>query len=116
MRFESASAFVDMLDSPAVRLLIQTPHSCVIRLTGPDLAEATTTIHEVIRGEVLADGTFGEPGTPVNIENYGIYHDDLAKLDGEWKFTHRLFVPIYMNSGCVTGDVITHRTALLRPN
>ena len=32
LRFESADAFVDMLDSPGTQLLIQTPHSSVIRL------------------------------------------------------------------------------------
>jgi hypothetical protein len=116
MRFESGAAFVDMLDSPAMELLIQTPHSCVVRLTGPDRAEATTTIHEFVRGEVLSDSSYGEPGTPTNLEQYGIYFDDLVKLDGEWKFTHRLYVPMYIGTGCVTGDVLTQRTAPLRPN
>jgi SnoaL-like domain len=39
---------------------------------------------------------------------------DLARISGEWKFTHRLFVPIYVGRGCVTGDLLTRRTALLR--
>jgi hypothetical protein len=63
----------------------------------------------------MVESTYGDPGAPVNIEQYGNYHDYLAKLGGEWKFTHLLFAPIYINSGCVTGDVITQRTALLRP-
>jgi hypothetical protein len=114
MRFETATDFVDMLDSSATELLVQTPHSSVVRLTGPDRAEATTTIHEFVRGEVLADSSYGEPGTPVNLEQYGIYYDDVAKLAGEWQFTHRLFVPIYIGSGVATGDVVTTRTALVR--
>jgi hypothetical protein len=64
----------------------------------------------------MTDSRYGEVGTPINIEQYGIYHDDVARIDGEWKFTHRLFVPIYIASGVVTGDVITKRTALRRPN
>jgi hypothetical protein len=117
MRFETPTAFVGMLANPstAPELLIQTTSSPVIRLTGPDRAEATTTVHEVGRGQSMVESTYGEVGTPINIEQYGIYHDDVARIDGEWKFTHRLFVPIYIAKGGVTGDVITQRTALLRP-
>jgi hypothetical protein len=117
-RFETPAAFVGMLADPssATELLIQTTSSSVIRLTGPDKAEATTTVHEVVRGQFHVDTTLAEADTPVNLEQYGIYHDDVARIDGEWKFTHRLFVPIYVASGGVTGDVITERSALLRPN
>ena len=86
-------------------LLIQTPHSPVITLAGAHQAEATTTIHEVIRAS----------GSELNLEQYGIYFDDLTRIDGEWKFTHRLFVPFYVSSGGVTGDVPTPRSALLQP-
>jgi hypothetical protein len=85
-------------------LLIQTPHAPVVTLTGADRAAATTTIHEFIRD-----------GAGANFEQYGIYYDDVARIDDEWKFTHRLFVPIYAGSGCVTGDCLTPRSALLRP-
>jgi hypothetical protein len=46
---------------------------------------------------------------------HGLYYDDVAKLDGEWKFTHRLFVPVYRRTDWVTGQVLTPRFALLRP-
>jgi hypothetical protein len=69
----------------------------------PGQAEATTTVHELVRGEVHADSALGEAGTSVYFEQYGIYYDDVAKLDGEWKFTHRLFVPVYLRTDCVTG-------------
>jgi hypothetical protein len=118
MRYETAAAFVGTLSdaTTALEMLIQTPHASVIRLTGPDRAEATTTVNEVMRGEVPADSTAPDAGSTLNAELYGVYHDDFVKLDGEWKFTHRLYVPIYMATGSVTGDVITQRTALLRPN
>jgi hypothetical protein len=72
--------------------------------------------HQPVRGR-RHPGRLGRGRGSVNFEQYGIYYDDVARLDdGLWKFTHRLFVPIYVNSGCVTGDAITQRTALLRPN
>ncbi len=95
-------------------LLIQTPRSSVITLTDAHHARATTTIHDFVRGTALADNKFDETGTENNFEQYGIYFDDLARVDGSWKFTHRLFAPIYLGSGCVTGDLLIQRSALLR--
>lgn len=93
-------------------VLLQTAHSPVIRLLGPGQGQATTTIHELVRGEVLADSAFARAGTPVNIEQYGIYHDDVAQLDGDWRFTHRIFVPVYVQDNGVSGQVVTPRSAL----
>jgi hypothetical protein len=76
----------------------------VVELTGPDRAKATTTIHEMVRA-----GT-GEAET--NFEQYGIYHDEVARLDLGWRFTRRLFVPLYANRGAVRGDVVTPRSTL----
>jgi hypothetical protein len=116
MRFESARTFRDYLaDTTGSDLLIQTAHPPVIRFVGPGQATTTTTVHELIRGEALAGTTLGEAGTPINTEQYGIYHDEVAKLDGEWKFTHRLFVPVYRQNDCLTGEVLTPRSSLLRP-
>jgi hypothetical protein len=116
MRFESARMFRDYLaDTTGSDLLIQTAHPPVIRFVGPGQAQTTTTVHELIRGEALAGTTLGEAGTPINAEQYGIYYDDVAKLDGEWRFTHRLFVPVYRQNDCLTGEVLTPRFALLRP-
>jgi hypothetical protein len=115
-RYASRASFMEMLrETTTFDLLIQTPHSSVITLTGADRAQATTTIHEFIRGIGVADSTLGESGSETNCEQYGIYFDGVARIDGEWKFTHRVFVPIYVGAGCVTGDVLTQRSALLRP-
>jgi hypothetical protein len=62
-----------------------------------------------------SDGTYGAEGAELNFEQNGAYFDDVARIGGEWKFTHRLFVPIYVSGGCVTGDVVTQRSALLGP-
>jgi hypothetical protein len=117
MRFDSPASFLEVLrPTSTYDLLIQTPHSSVIKLTGPNQAQATTTIHEFIRGTAVADTVLNEGGNEDNFEQYGVYFDDLARFDEGWKFTHRLFVPIYVGTGCVTGNVLTERSALRRPD
>jgi hypothetical protein len=116
LRFESRAEFLEFLQgTSAYDLLIQTSQASVISLHGTDQATATTTIHELTRGAGLADTQLGGAGAEVNVEQYGIYYDDLARIDGEWKFLHRLFVPIYVNAAGVTGDVFATRSALARP-
>jgi hypothetical protein len=114
VRFENRAEFLDVVKATS-GLLLQTLSSPVIRLTGPDQAQATTTIHEMARGVSPTDNAYGAAGTEVNFEQYAVYFDDIARVAGEWKFTHRLFVPIYVNMGGLTGDVVTPRSALLRP-
>jgi hypothetical protein len=116
IHFDSAAAFLEMLKGTSTsEVLIQTPHAPVINLIAPDRAQATTTIHEWIRGVSPIDSADGQTGDEVNFEAYGIYYDDIARIDGEWKFTHRLHVPVYIATGAVTGDVVTPRSGLLRP-
>jgi hypothetical protein len=116
VRYESRAEFLEIMQGTATSgVLIQTASAPVIRLTGPDRAEATITVHELMRGTTDADSTLGPAGTELNFEQYGVYFDDIARIGGEWKFTHRLFVPIYVNAGGLTGDVVTQRSALLRP-
>jgi hypothetical protein len=90
----------------------------MITLVPPDRAQATTTIHEWGRGVSSIDGVVAgdhvQTGAEIKLEVYGIYYDDLARIDGEWKFTHRLYVPIYVGTGAVTSDVVTSRSQLLR--
>lgn len=117
LRYE-ADSFVEMLRSTStLELLIQTPHAPVIRLIGSDKAQATTTIQERMRGITAVDtaGLDIQPGGQINQELYGIYYDDIARIDDEWKFTRRLFVPICLTAGAVTGEVVTPRSGLLRP-
>lgn len=116
-RFEGARTFRDMLaGTSGSELLIQTAHQPVIQLRGTAEARATTTIHEVIRIVAPITTAMGEEGTVISYEQYGIYYDDIAKLDGTWKFTHRLFVPLYRTPGSSTGEVIAPRSSLLRSN
>jgi hypothetical protein len=95
VRFDSADAFIDypIEGSASLDVLIQTAHNSVIELLGADRARATTTIHEMVRGVATTAGVHGEIGTEMNVDQYGIYHDRFAKVDGDWKFTHRLFEP-----------------------
>jgi hypothetical protein len=116
LRYESRASFLETLRATSTYdLLIQTPHSPVVTLAGTDRARATTTIHEFIRGVAIAKTTLDVTGAETNFEQYGIYFDDLARIDGEWKFSHRLFVPVYVGTGRVTGDLLNQRSALLRP-
>jgi len=41
-------------------------------------------------------------------------YDEVAKVDGAWKFTHRLFVPFLIATGTVVGDVVTSRPLVSR--
>ena len=115
LRFDSARSFIDFLTpTTSYDVLIQTPHSSVITLIDADQASATTTVHELTRGVGLADSTFGAAGTEINLEQYGVYYDDFARIEGEWKFSRREFVPIYIGPGQVTGHVFTPRSDLVR--
>ena len=116
MRYESRDAFVEFLrGTSGSDILVQTAHNSVIKLIGIDQAQATTTVHEFVRGEAVGDSEMGESGAEINFEQYGVYFDDVARIGGEWKLTHRLFVPLYVGQGRVTGRVLTPRAALLRP-
>ena len=113
LRYDSRESFLNTLRATTTYdLLIQTPHSPVITFTGADQAQATTTIHEMNRGVTQTKSELGDSGTEINVDTYGIHYDDVARIDGQWKFTHRLFVPFYLANGCVTGDVLTRRAEL----
>ena len=116
LHFESASAFIQMNveGSDDLNVLIQTPHSPVIELLSSEHARVTTTIHERIRGTTPTATALGDAGTELNVDQYGIYYDDVARLDSGWRFTHRLFVPFLIATGTVAGDVVTKRP-LFRP-
>src|SRR6516165_11225273 len=78
MRYESRASFMETLRATSSDdLLIQTPHSPVIAFTGIDQAQATTTIHEFIRGTAIAETTLDVTGAESNFEQYAIYFDDL---------------------------------------
>jgi hypothetical protein len=68
------------------------------------------------RGAALAASALREAGSESNLEQYGIYYDDVARIEGRWKFTRRLFVPVYVEMGAVIGDVLTRRSVLLQPD
>jgi hypothetical protein len=115
MYFSSAREFCDFLNlnGSGLELLIQTPHCPVVTIGTPNSAIATTTIYELSRGIVTQDGNpFGPVGTELNFEDFGIYYDTVARIDGTWLFTHRVFVPVYMAQGAATGDVPSQRATL----
>jgi hypothetical protein len=111
MRFESARSFVEFQaeGSTSLEVLIQEPHSPVIELLSRDQARATTTIHEMFIGKAGGASAFGDAGTELNVDQYGIYYDEVAKLEGEWKFTRRFFAPFLIGQGRLGGDVVARR-------
>jgi hypothetical protein len=113
LHFESGPEFCDFLagSDDGVELLVQTCHNTIVRLASPTKATATTTIHEISRGINQADGALGAKGAEIAFEDYGIYHDEVELIDGEWLFVHRVFVPVYLEVG-VKGEVPTQRTGL----
>jgi hypothetical protein len=116
VRYEGARAFIDHLRDAGASLdvLIQTPHSPVVAFPEAGRAQATTTIHEIIRGVASAGSTLGALGTDLNVDRYGIYYDNLAKFGTDWKFTHRVFMTFFTATGRVVGDTSGTRP-LLRP-
>jgi SnoaL-like domain len=103
------SAGSDRLD-----FLIHRVDSIVIDLQSNERAEATSTFHEIGRGtSPNPDGT----GTDVLLDwfQYGVYYDDIVKLDGAWKFSRRYGQPLlYVGDNAVPGDRIAVRTELVR--
>jgi len=72
--------------------LVQMTHGSVITLHSETHASATTTIHAIARRQGEHDGA-----------NYGIYYDELAKVDGVWKFAQRRLQPIYSDFSPLPG-------------
>src|SRR5262245_8344465 len=68
-----------LTETSSLQVLIQTAHAPVINLIAPDKAQATTTIHEWIRGvtPIDAPGLDVHKGDSDNQEFYGIYYDDI---------------------------------------
>src|SRR4051812_16313511 len=111
MHFDTAREFIDFQadGSTGLDVLIQTASNPVIDLLTGDRATATTNIREIIRGAASVDGPYGPAGTETNVDQYGIYFDEIAKFDAMWKFTHRTFVPILIAQGTIAGDIVTPR-------
>jgi hypothetical protein len=111
MHFDAAREFIDSQadGSTALDVLIQTASNPAIDLLGPDRATATTNVREIIRGSNSQDSAFGPAGNEINVDQYGIYFDEISKLDGAWKFTRRTFVPVLIAQGTIQGDIVTNR-------
>jgi len=105
LHFDNPLDFVSSLaNAPGNEVLIQTAHGPVVDLDG-DRATACTTIVELVRmaASIGAAPDANATSGPVNLRNHGFYVDDLARIDGSWKFTHRRFRPIHLEAGAVTG-------------
>src|SRR4051794_37942384 len=95
--------------STALDVLIQTASNPVIDLLAGDRATATANVREIIRGAASVDGPFGPAGTVTNVDEYGIYFDELSKFEASWKFTRRTSSPVLIAQGTMAGDIVTTR-------
>jgi ketosteroid isomerase-like protein len=86
---------------PSTDFFVQMAHGSVVTLDGPDRARATTTIHALGR----KTGAF-------SVENYGVYYDELTKVDGTWKFATRCLQPVYLDTAELTGQAPISRADL----
>jgi len=92
LRYESPESFIETLKATTFETLIQTPpprRQAHRRRSGP------SDDHDP-RDEQRCHGdgsALAETGEQLNVDMYGIYYDDVARIDGKWKFTHRRFVP-----------------------
>jgi hypothetical protein len=92
--------------SAALELLVHTTYSPEIRFMGPDRAEVTSQTREMARSATGAD-TADQTGTFMNVVIYSVYHDQLAKSEGNWRFTRRTARPVYLERGSLSGEAFT---------
>jgi len=114
LRFEGPQAYLEFLRSTFTEqaVLLQTAHGSVIDLTGTDAAKARTTVHEIVRSATADSTVPGAAGGAINVAQYGVYFDELERVSDGWKFTHRHFVPLYIESDAATGHSMIRRPLL----
>ena len=83
-----------------VQLYVQTAHGTVVDRHDSATASARTTI----RGLSILDGRA--------IENHGIYHDDMVRLDDGWRFRRRFLQNLYVEERDQTGTVTVERSRI----
>jgi ketosteroid isomerase-like protein len=101
-RFEGASAIRSAAESSTARvqLYAQTAHGTLV----DELGEATASARTTIRGLSVLDGR--------TIENLGIYHDVLVRLDDGWRFQRRFLQNLFVAEGDLTGTVMVDRARI----
>jgi uncharacterized protein (TIGR02246 family) len=104
-RVEGAATIVDVASTnvDGEDFLVQMPHGSLVRLIDDDHATATTMIHALARRA-------GEH----SVTNYGVYYDELVRIDGDWRFARRLLQPVYAETEPLPGAVPLTRDELKR--
>ena len=83
-----------------VDLYVQMPHGTVVTAVADDRASATTTIQGVSAVDDLL------------VVNFGVYHDELVRIDAGWRFQLRRLQNLYVESGARGGEVTITRVDL----
>ena len=111
MRYEQASDFIAMQieGNDSLDVLIQTAHNPVITLDASDMAHATTTIHERIRGIAgeVGDGLLGRVGSGLE---RGPVRDSTSRVLADLRCTRKSTIgascPFLIGSGTVAGGSV----------
>ena len=103
MRLEGAAAIRETVSSltASADVYLQTPAAVVVTLVGTDRATVSSTVREQIR-------TSADAGMLM----LGVYDDEVARIDGAWKFARRSFKLVYMEGIPMTGSAMTARSDL----
>ena len=80
---------------------LQTAAAVVVTLLDAGRATASCTVREQIR-------TAGDSGMLM----LGVYDDEVARVDGAWKFARRSFKLVYMEGIAMPGSAMTARSDL----
>ena len=97
LRFQGAGEIAGGIRGSVGRqeFLVQSSSAIVIEQTTSELASARSTMIEMGRPKE------GGPG----MHAAGTYYDELAKVNGKWRFKHRIFRVRYMDEIAVPGKI-----------
>ena len=115
-RAEGAQEIRRVMSEGSSRLdfLIHQVASIVINLQSADTAQATSSAHEMVRG-MSPRMTGNDSDILLNVEQYGVYYDDIVRTEGEWKFAYRFCQPLYfVGENANNGVTVANRTMLTR--
>jgi hypothetical protein len=103
LRFEGAPKIAGGIRWSVSRqdVLVQVSSAVVIEGNGPDRASVRSTMIEFGRPRE------GEPG----MHSAGTYYDQVSRVDGVWRFAHRVFRVRYTDNVAVPGEVHENRAS-----
>ena len=102
-RYEGAAAITANISRLVadVDMMYQTTENPVVTELDRDRAVARCAVREMVRETGVAEFVL-----------CGIYDDELARVEGAWRFTHRCFRTVYFDASPLPGRVLHRRDEL----